>query len=81
LLEAATRAGAQLADASEREARFRVANDHDAARLVETLVALRVQVVEIVPDESRLERLFAETPATAQVATSGSATSSSESAR
>jgi ABC-2 type transport system ATP-binding protein len=55
---AASRASAQFVEASSREARFRVADDDGAARLVQSLVASGVAVIEVVPDESRLERLF-----------------------
>ncbi|HET7225814.1 MAG TPA: ABC transporter ATP-binding protein [Candidatus Eisenbacteria bacterium] len=55
---AATRAGATLESAGERDARFGVGDDAAAARLVAALVQAGAQVAEVVPDESRLERLF-----------------------
>ncbi len=58
LATAASRAGAQFVEAGNREARFRVADDDGAARLVQSLVASGIAVIEVVPDESRLERLF-----------------------
>jgi hypothetical protein len=66
-LEALARnAGAQLAEAGPAQARFAVADDDGAARLVAALVAAGVPVVEAVPDESRLERLFLEPKAEAR---------------
>jgi hypothetical protein len=53
----------QLANA---QARFAVADDDGAARLVAALVAAGNPVIEAVPDESRLERLFLEPPAEAR---------------
>jgi len=55
-------AAAALADFSPPQARFAVADDDAAARLVAALVAAGVPVAEAAPDESRLERLFLEPP-------------------
>jgi ABC-2 type transport system ATP-binding protein len=60
---AAAAAGAQMLSHGEREARFVVADDAGAAKLVESLVRGGVPVFEVAPDESRLERLFLEPPA------------------
>ena len=62
LLALARNAGADLADLAPPQARFAVADDDAAARLVAALVAAGVPVVEAAPDESRLERLFLEGP-------------------
>jgi ABC-2 type transport system ATP-binding protein len=57
-------AGAALVEADGREARFTVADDAGAARLLQALIAAGVPVAEATPEESRLERLFLEgTPA------------------
>ena len=56
----AKRAGAVLVDVSEREARFEVADDEGAAKLLALLVRARVKVVEATAEEGRLERLFFE---------------------
>jgi len=42
------------------EARFTVADDDGAARLIETLLAAGVRVIEATPESGRLERLFVE---------------------
>ena len=54
----ATQAGAELRSVAAPEARFAVADDAGAARLIETLVTGGVPVAEVTPEESRLERLF-----------------------
>src|SRR5204863_6092424 len=51
-------AGAELRDLAAAEARFAVADDAGAARLIEALVSGGVPVAEATPEESRLERLF-----------------------
>jgi len=43
-----------------REARFTVADDAGAARLLQTLIGAGVPIAEATPEESRLERLFLE---------------------
>jgi ABC-2 type transport system ATP-binding protein len=55
-------AGAELLDVTPPSARFAVADDDGAARLLQALVAGGVPVAEVIPDESRLERLFLEAP-------------------
>jgi ABC-type multidrug transport system ATPase subunit len=55
-------AGAELADFAPPQARFAVADDAAAARLVAALVAAEVPVAEAAPEESRLERLFLGSP-------------------
>jgi hypothetical protein len=65
LRTAAERAGAAFVDASglasgSGVARFVAADDATAVRLVRALVEAGVPVVEVTPDESRLERLFLE---------------------
>ncbi|HET9328848.1 MAG TPA: ABC transporter ATP-binding protein [Candidatus Eisenbacteria bacterium] len=57
-------AGAELADFAVAQARFAVADDEGASRLLAALVGAGVPVVEAAPEESRLERLFLESPAT-----------------
>jgi len=54
--------GAQLADLAAAQARFAVADDDGAARLVAALVGAGIPVIEAAPEESRLERLFLEPP-------------------
>jgi ABC-2 type transport system ATP-binding protein len=58
--------GAELTDLAATQARFAVADDDGAARLVAALVGGGIPVVEAAPDESRLERLFLESPAQAK---------------
>ena len=58
----ATSAGATLRDMDPPEARFTVADDAGAARLLQTLIGAGVPVSEATPEESRLERLFLEPP-------------------
>jgi ABC-2 type transport system ATP-binding protein len=53
-------AGAALEEVKPPEARFTVADDDGAARLIETLLAAGVRVIEATPESSRLERLFVE---------------------
>ena len=66
-IEAAAReAGAELHDVTPPDARFRVADDASATRLLAALLAHGQQVVEVVPEEGRLERLFAGAPRGAQ---------------
>jgi len=60
-LEALARgAGGELTDLAPPQARFAVADDDAAARLIAALVAAGVPVAEAAPEESRLERLFLE---------------------
>ena len=54
----ATAAGASLASVDPPEARFTVADDAAAARLLRALIEGGVPVTEAAPEESRLERLF-----------------------
>jgi ABC-type multidrug transport system ATPase subunit len=58
LAQAAARAGAALLERSGADARFRVADDAGATRLLATLLEARLPVVEAVAEEGRLERLF-----------------------
>jgi ABC-2 type transport system ATP-binding protein len=58
LLEVARQAGAELRDVAPPDARFAVADDAGAARLMQALIAAGVPVAEVTPEESRLERLF-----------------------
>jgi hypothetical protein len=60
LAAATAKVGAELVEAGAREARVRVSDDEAAARLIHELVSGGVPVVEVVPEESRLERLFVE---------------------
>jgi ABC-2 type transport system ATP-binding protein len=60
LEQAAARAGAELREIAPPVARFAVADDAGAVLLVDALVAARVPVAEITPEEGRLERLFLE---------------------
>ena len=60
LEQAAARAGAELREVTPPVARFAVADDAGAVRLVQALVAAGVPVAEITPEEGRLERLFLE---------------------
>jgi ABC-2 type transport system ATP-binding protein len=60
LEQAAARAGAELREVAPPLARFAVADDDGAARLVQSLVAAGVPVAEVTPEEGRLERLFLE---------------------
>jgi ABC-2 type transport system ATP-binding protein len=61
----AANAGAELRDLAGAEARFAVADDAGAARLIQVLVQGGVAVAEAAPEESRLERLFLDAPAAA----------------
>jgi len=54
----AVAAGAELLGVAPPVARFSVADDAGAARLLEALIGGGVRVTEVVPEESRLERLF-----------------------
>ena len=56
--EVAARVGAELADSAPPMARFTVADDQAAARLIAALVEAGVPIIEAAPEESRLERLF-----------------------
>lgn len=58
LATAATKAGARMLDVAPPDARFEVADDAGAARLLAELVRAEVPVIEATPDGSRLERLF-----------------------
>ena len=60
LERAAASAGAELREIAAPLARFAVADDDGAARLVQALVAAGVPVAEVTPEEGRLERLFLE---------------------
>jgi ABC-type multidrug transport system ATPase subunit len=53
-------AGARLEEVKPPEARFTVADDDGAARLIEALLAAGVRVIEATPESGRLERLFVE---------------------
>ena len=59
----AAEAGATVIHTAPHEARFVVADDAGAARLIATLVRGGLAVAEATPEEGRLERLFLETPA------------------
>ena len=65
----ATSAGATYRGWSAPDARFGVADDAGATRLLATLVNAGIAVIEASPEEGRLERLFT---GAASVATSGS---------
>jgi ABC-type multidrug transport system ATPase subunit len=67
----AVSAGAALAGIDPPEARFTVADDAGAARLLQALIGAGVPVAEATPEESRLERLFLDTAPNAR--TGGSA--------
>jgi hypothetical protein len=56
----ASGAGAELRDLAPPLARFAVADDAAAARLIGALIGAALPVAEAVPEESRLERLFLE---------------------
>jgi ABC-2 type transport system ATP-binding protein len=62
LAELAAAAGASYREWVAPDARFGVADDEGATRLLATLLAAGVPVVEAAPEEGRLERLFV-TPA------------------
>ena len=51
-------AGAELLDVTPPDARFRVADDAGATRLLSLLLGAGLPVVEVVAEEGRLERLF-----------------------
>jgi ABC-2 type transport system ATP-binding protein len=58
-VEAAARgAGAEVLDVTPPDARFRVADDAGATRLLAALIAAGLPVIEAVAEEGRLERLF-----------------------
>ena len=58
-IEAAVReAGAELYDVTAPDARFSVADDAGATRLLAALLSHGLQVIEVVPEQGRLERLF-----------------------
>jgi ABC-type multidrug transport system ATPase subunit len=59
LAEIATAAGATFHEWVAPDARFAVADDGGATRLLSALLGTGVPVVEAVPEEGRLERLFA----------------------
>src|SRR5262249_16866084 len=63
LTELATRAGATFRGWSAPDARFGVADDAGATRLLAALLAAGVAVTEAIPEEGRLERLFTGSPA------------------
>jgi ABC-type multidrug transport system ATPase subunit len=58
----AVTAGAALLGVDPPEARFTVADDATAARLLQTLIGAGVPIAEATPEESRLERLFLDPP-------------------
>ncbi len=58
----ATGAGAELRGVGDSEARFAVADDAGAAKLLRALVTAGIAVAEAAPEESRLERLFLDPP-------------------
>jgi ABC-2 type transport system ATP-binding protein len=58
LASAAAAAGAELREHAPPHARFAVADDAGAARLIAALVGAGVAVAEAAPEEGRLERLF-----------------------
>ena len=60
LRAAATEASVELLGADRLGARFAVADDSAAARVLHALVTAGVPVVEAMPEEGRLERLFLE---------------------
>jgi ABC-2 type transport system ATP-binding protein len=62
LAEFAQRAGASFHEWVTPDARFTVADDAGATRLLAALLAAGVAVVEAGPEEGRLERLFARPP-------------------
>jgi ABC-2 type transport system ATP-binding protein len=62
LERAAAHAGATLEQANGADARFRVADDTGATRLLAALIEARLPVIEAVAEEGRLERLFHEPP-------------------
>ena len=56
--ELAASGGATFRGWSEPDARFAVADDRGATQLLHTLLRAGVAVIEVVPEEGRLERLF-----------------------
>ena len=60
LAAVAAAAGAAVVETGAHGARFHVHDDEGAARLLQALLGAGVLVTEANPDESRLERLFAE---------------------
>lgn len=60
---AAAQAGAALAAVTPPIARFKVADDEGATRLLQSLLASGVRVIEASPEGGRLERLFGAEPA------------------
>jgi len=60
--EVASRSGATLEEVAGTDARFRVADDAGATRLLAAVVEARLPVVEAVAEEGRLERLFEPPP-------------------
>ena len=60
LASLAVTTGATLVDVTPPDARFTVADDAGAARLLQGLIGAGVPVTEAIPEESRLERLFLE---------------------
>jgi len=56
----ATAAGATFRGWSAPDARFAVEDDSGATRLIAALVRAGVAVIEVIPEEGRLERLFTE---------------------
>ena len=62
LERAAQSSGAAFQDMADGTARFVVASDETCAQLLKSLIAAGVPVIEAVPGESRLERLFLATP-------------------
>jgi ABC-2 type transport system ATP-binding protein len=60
LADIAAGAGASYRGWSAPDARFGVADDNGATRLIAALVRASVAVIEVLPEEGRLERLFTE---------------------
>ena len=76
LAEIASAGGASFRGWSAPDARFAVADDRGATQLLHALLREGVAVIEVVPEEGRLERLFTEGTATA--ASTPAATSAPE---
>ncbi|HTR98008.1 MAG TPA: ABC transporter ATP-binding protein [Candidatus Acidoferrales bacterium] len=62
LAQLAAEAGAAFRELAAPDARFSVADDAGATRLLAALLAGGVPVIEAAPEEGRLERLFVEAP-------------------
>ena len=68
---AAQQAAATLHSHGAADARFEVADDAGAARLVRELIRTGIEVAEVTPEESRLERLFLDAPQAAAAGVPG----------